>query len=166
MHVYTGDGKGKTTAAMGLALRAVCAGKRVIMIQFMKGMQCSELHAPEYLPGFTIEQYGCDCFIDVVPAPEDYACAATGLDRFREVALSGNFDIVIADEINIALYYKLFSLADVLDILAHRSPGTELVLTGRNAPHELVDAADLVTEMVEIKHYYNKGVGAREGIEM
>ncbi|MDR1322557.1 MAG: cob(I)yrinic acid a,c-diamide adenosyltransferase [Gracilibacteraceae bacterium] len=166
VQVYTGDGKGKTTAAMGLALRAVCAGKKVIMIQFIKGMAYSELRAPEFLPGFRIEQHGRDCFINRAPEQADIDCAVKGLARLREAASSGEYDVVIADEINIALYYKLFSVRDALDILNSRAEGTELILTGRRAPREIIDAADLVTEMKEVRHYYNEGVLAREGIEM
>ena len=166
VQVYTGNGKGKTTAAMGLALRAVCAGKKVIMIQFIKGMDYSELRAPELLPGFEIEQYGRDCFIFNTPEQEDINCAADGLKRLRYVTGSGEYDVVIADEINVALFHKLFSVSEVLDLIINRAEGTELILTGRNAAQEIIDAADLVTEMVEVKHYYNMGVDSRAGIEM
>jgi cob(I)alamin adenosyltransferase len=166
VQVYTGDGKGKTTASMGLALRALCADKKVIMIQFIKGMAYSELRASEFLPGFRIEQYGRDCFINRNPEQADIDCAVRGLGRLREAASSGEYDIVIADEINMALYYKLFAAHEVLDILNSRAGGTEMILTGRRAPQEIIDAADLVTEMKEVKHYYNEGVIAREGIEM
>jgi cob(I)alamin adenosyltransferase len=166
VQVYTGDGKGKTTASMGLALRAVCAGKKVMMIQFVKGMDCSELRAPGFLPGFQVQQYGRNCFINRDPEQADIDCAVRGLNRLGEAAASGEYDVVIADEINMALYYKLFSVQDALDVLKNRAEGTELILTGRKAPREIIDAADLVTEMVEVKHYYKSGVAAREGIEM
>ena len=165
VQVYTGNGKGKTTATMGLALRAVCAGRRVIVIQFIKGMAYSELRAPEFLPGFEIEQHGRECFINRNPEQEDIDCALKGLKRLRDVVTSGEYDVVIADEINIALHYKLFSVSDVLELIKGRDAGTEFILTGRKAPQEIIDAADLVTEMVEVKHYYNNGVAARVGIE-
>lgn len=165
VQVYTGEGKGKTTASMGLALRAVCAGKKVIMLQFTKGIDYSELKAPKLLPGFELEQYGRDCFIFNNPTQEDINAAVSGLNRLREVLTSGEYDVVIADEMNIALYYKLFSVEEVLELMKERTPSTEFVITGRNAPQEIIDAADLVTYMKEVKHYYEDGVEARKGIE-
>ena len=165
VHVYTGNGKGKTTASMGLALRAVCAGKKVIMIQFIKGMEYSELSATDFLPNFKIEQYGRDCFIAREPEQADFECALIGLQRLRDVVSSGEYDIVIADEINIALFYELIPLSEVIDLISNKPDNIELVLTGRYAKQEIIDIADLVTEMLEIKHYYYKGVAVRKGIE-
>jgi len=165
IQVYTGNGKGKTTAALGLSVRAVCAGKKVFFAQFVKGMKYSELELVKYLPGITIKQFGRDCFIYCQPTPEDIEAAAKGLKECEAVLASGEYDVVVLDEINIALYYKLFPLEKVLSMLDSRHEKTEVILTGRYAPQELIDKADLVTEMKEIKHYYTKGVPAREGIE-
>ncbi len=165
IQVYTGNGKGKTTAALGLALRAICSGKKVYMGQFVKGMAYSEMEAPSLLDGITIEQFGRDCFIKSDPTQEDIDIAWKGLQKVAKVIISQEYDLVILDELNIALHYNLFSIADVLEIIAYKPPQTELVITGRYAPEELIVVADLVTEMKEIKHYYQQGVKARKGIE-
>ncbi|MCL1983631.1 MAG: cob(I)yrinic acid a,c-diamide adenosyltransferase [Clostridiales bacterium] len=165
IQVYTGNGKGKTTAALGMALRAVCAGNKVFMGQFMKGQDYSELKAAEYLPGFEIEQFGSPTFISGKPTSEDKANAKAGLERMKNVLAAGSCDVVIFDEINTALYFGLVSAEEVLSSLDIRQGCTEVVLTGRYAPQEIMDRADLVTEMREIKHYYTQGVGARVGIE-
>jgi cob(I)alamin adenosyltransferase len=165
IQVYTGNGKGKTTAALGLSVRAVCAGKKVFFAQFIKGMKYSELDVVNYLKGLYIKQYGRDCFIFNEPTDEDIRLANEGLEECEKVLTSGEYDLVVLDEINVALYYNLFPLERVLKMLDNKSEGTEVVLTGRYAPQELIDKADLVTEMKEIKHYYKKGVMAREGIE-
>ncbi len=165
IHVYTGNGKGKTTAALGLSMRAVCAGKKVFFGQFIKGMEYSELGIVKHVPNIEIEQFGRGCFIFNNPVQEDYDAAKKGLERIKEVLTSGNYDVVVMDEVNVALYYKLFSAEEVLELLKLKRPETEVVLTGRYAPEKIIEAADLVTEMKEIKHYYTKGVMARKGIE-
>lgn len=165
IHIYTGDGKGKTTAALGLSLRAVCAGKKVFFAQFVKGMNYSELQIEKHLPGFVLKQFGRDCFIYQKPDQEDIDAAQQGLATCREILKAGKYDIVVLDELNIALYYKLFTLQDVMTILRQKAEQVEVIITGRNAPAELLEAADLVTEMKEIKHYYQKGLAARKGIE-
>lgn len=165
VHVYTGNGKGKTTAALGLSLRAVCAGKRVFFGQFIKGMPYSELKAQEYLPNFEIRQFGNDCFIYRDPTEKDIRLAREGLEAMARILRSGVYDLVVMDEIFIALYYKLFDVERVMKALEERHEETEVVLTGRYAPEVLMEAADLVTEMKEIKHYYRNGVEARTGIE-
>jgi len=165
IQVYTGNGKGKTTASLGIALRAVCAGNRVFMGQFMKGQDYSELKAAEYLPRFEMEQFGNANFISGEPTGADRIMAGKGLLKMKEVLTSGNYDIVIFDEINTALYYKLFTAAEVLSVLDMKPVNTEVILTGRYAPQDIIDRADLVTEMREIKHYYKAGVNARTGIE-
>lgn len=165
IHVYTGDGKGKTTAALGISLRCVCAGKRVFFGQFIKDWEYSELRAGDLLPNFEINQFGRGCFITRDPTEEDNRAAREGLARCGQAMQSGEYDLVVLDEVNVALYYDLFEVADVIDILEKRAPHVEVVLTGRYAPQEIVDAADLVTEMKEIKHYFNEGVMARTGIE-
>lgn len=165
IQVYTGNGKGKTTAALGLSLRAVCAGKKVFFAQFVKGMKYSELNAVKLLDGFSMKQYGRNCFIYNDPTDEDIRLARKGLEECANILSSGKYDIVVLDEINIALYYKLFAVDEVIDMLDKRHKGVEVILTGRNAPNEIIEKADLVTEMKEIKHYYTKGVEARVGIE-
>ncbi|RQD71526.1 MAG: cob(I)yrinic acid a,c-diamide adenosyltransferase [Tindallia sp. MSAO_Bac2] len=165
VQIYTGNGKGKTTASLGLALRAICSGKKVYMGQFIKGMDYSEMKAPSLLDGLIIEQYGRDCFIKNDPTEEDIRIAKEGLEKIKKIINSGEYDLVILDELNVALYYQLVSVVDVLDIITGKPIKTELVITGRYAPEELIAAADLVTEMKEIKHYYQQGVSARKGIE-
>ncbi|HHT49880.1 MAG TPA: cob(I)yrinic acid a,c-diamide adenosyltransferase [Eubacteriaceae bacterium] len=165
LHVYTGNGKGKTTAALGLSLRAICAGKKVFFGQFIKGMDYSELKAVELLPNFEIQQFGRDCFIFNEPTEKDIAIAKEGLNKMGEVLVKGEYDLVVLDEINVALYFKLFSLEELLAVLKNKADHVEVICTGRYAPKELIDLADLVTEMKEIKHYYFKGVEARVGIE-
>ena len=165
IQIYTGNGKGKTTAALGISLRAVCAGHKVFIGQFMKGQDYSELKAVEYLPCFEIEQFGTPSFVNGKPTPEDKLNAQEGLLRIKEVLTSGEYDIVILDEINTSLFFELVELEDVFAVLDLKPQKTELILTGRYAPVELIERADLVTEMQEIKHYYNEGVDARKGIE-
>lgn len=165
IHVYTGNGKGKTTASIGLAVRAALAGKKVYIGQFVKGMEYSELKLEEYLPNIEIHQFGRDCFIYNEPTEKDILAANKGLNICKEVLEKGKHDLVILDELNIALYYKLFNIEDVINILNNRKSNVEVVITGRYAPEELIELADLVTEMKEVKHYYNNGVEAREGIE-
>ncbi len=165
VHVYTGNGKGKTTAALGLSVRAVCAGLKVYFAQFVKGMPYSELKAEEKLQGLEIHQFGRDCFIYRDPEQEDIDAAYEGFTASRDALASGAYDLVVLDELNIALYYKLLSVQDVIEAIDERDPGTEVVITGRYAPDEILEIADLVTEMKEVRHYYTEGVDAREGIE-
>jgi len=165
IHLYTGNGKGKTTAALGLSLRAVCAGKSVYIGQFVKGMKYSETKAVEYLPNFEMHQFGRNCFIYNEPTAEDIQVARDGLERCKVILSKGEYDIVVLDELNIALYYKLFPVEEVIDVLENKSSKVEVIITGRYAPEKLIEIADLVTEMKEIKHYYQKGVKAREGVE-
>lgn len=165
IQVYTGNGKGKTTAALGLSLRAAGAGKRVFIGQFVKGMHYSELNILPDIPNITIKQFGRTCFIHEKPAPEDYTVALNGLQETARHLRSGEYDLVVLDEATIALHYGLFSFDQLKQILVNRAGHVEVVITGRYAPQELVDLADLVTEMKEIKHYYTKGIEARTGIE-
>ncbi len=165
VHVYTGNGKGKTTAALGLSVRAVCAGKKVFFGQFVKGLDYSELECVNFLPNLEIKQFGRGCFIYEEPTTEDIAAAKKGLDRFKEILSQGEYDIVVMDELSIALYYKLFSVEEVIDIIKNRKENIEVIITGRYAPDEIIEIADLVTEMKEVKHYYTKNVEARKGIE-
>ena len=165
VQVYTGNGKGKTTAAFGLALRAAMAGKKVFIGQFVKGMPYSELKMPDFIKNIEIRQYGADCFIVKAPTEHDIKIAKDGLAEMSKILKEGRHDVVIMDEANIALFYKLFSVEELLEAVNSRAEGVEVVITGRYAPQELIDTADLVTEMKEIKHYYTKGVEARTGIE-
>ena len=165
IQIYTGNGKGKTTAALGLSLRAVCAGRKVFFGQFLKGMSYSELDAGKYLPGFDLQQFGTDSFIFEKPGREDIDAALEGLERAGEVLASGEYDIVVLDEVNLAIHYGMFTAAELIEVLDKRDQKVEVVLTGRYADISLIEKADLVTEMKEIKHYYNDGVMAREGIE-
>lgn len=166
IQVYTGNGKGKTTAAFGLALRAAGAGMKVFIAQFVKGKAYSEIEAVrQYLPGITIRQYGRGCFIVKSPEEEDIRAAREGLDEVSKVIASGAYDLVVLDEATIAIWYKLFSVDELNGILDRKPDSTEIVITGRYAPIELTDRADLVTEMQEVRHYYTRGVEAREGIE-
>ena len=166
LHVYTGNGKGKTTAALGLALRAAGAGMRVFFAQFIKGMKYSEIRALERLDDcISVRQYGRGCFIDGAPAPEDIDAAKAGIDEIRLACTRESFDLVILDEAAIACHFKLFSAAELIDVIRSIPPRSEIVVTGRYAPDELTQTADLVTEMKEIKHYFTGGVQARKGIE-
>lgn len=166
IQVYTGNGKGKTTAAFGLALRAVGAGKKVYFAQFVKGKTYSEIEAVQkFLPLITIKQYGLGCFIVREPTPDDIQSAGDGLVEVTAIMQSGDYDLVVLDEANIAVFYKLFTVNELILAIQKRNPKTEIVVTGRYAAPELIEIADLVTEMMEIKHYYNNGVDARVGIE-
>jgi len=188
IQVYTGNGKGKTTAGIGLAIRALGAGKKVLFLQFMKDRVCSEHKLlPQVSPAITVQTLGKPFFIaregdldqeslekwqDKVvifppgnPPPEYVALLQDGLQRARAALVGGEYDLVVLDEINVAMYYDLIPVAAVLEILREKADGVEVVLTGRNAPPEIIECADLVTEMREVKHYYNQGVNARKGIE-
>jgi cob(I)alamin adenosyltransferase len=166
LQVYTGDGKGKTTAALGLAIRAAGAGLKVYVAQFVKGMKYSELVTLQKLSDYiTIKQYGHDCFIKKSPQKEDIQAAQAGLKEVGEIMLSGKYQVIILDEANIATHYNLFTVEDLLDFVRSKPEDVELVITGRRADPRILEEADLVTEMKEIKHYYQKGVQARDGIE-
>ncbi len=166
VHVYTGNGKGKTTAAIGLAIRAAGAGMRVYIAQFVKGMHYSELDAlARYADRITLKQYGRECFIEREPVEEDVRAARQGLEEVKGIVASGDYQMVILDEANIATRYNLFSPDELIELVRSKPEPMELVITGRNADPKVVALADLVTEMKEIKHYYNRGVQARAGIE-
>jgi len=165
IQVYTGNGKGKTTAALGLAVRAVGAGLKVYIAQFLKGMDYAELHSLKNFPNITLERFGRPQFIHGKPDKEDIRLAQEGLKRIREVLSSGNYDVVILDEANIAVHLKLFSAEELIEAIRGRASNVEVVVTGRYAPEELLKIADLITEMKDVKHYYEKGVQARKGIE-
>ena len=166
VQVYTGDGKGKTTAALGLSLRAAGAKLKVFIAQFVKGMEYSELESVKrYNDLITLKQYGRDVFIHGEPSKEDFAAAKKGFDELKDAILSGEYSLIIIDEANIAIYYKLFSVEDLISLIDEKPGHVEIVITGRKADPKIIERADLVTEMKEIKHYYNNGVKARKGIE-
>lgn len=166
IQVYTGDGKGKTTAALGLAVRAFGAGLNIFMAQFVKGMTYSEQETFKVLSEhLTVKQYGRGCFIKGKPTEEDVKAAKEGLKEVKEIMLSGKYQVLILDEANIATFYNLISVDDLLELIRDKPEGMELIITGRRADQRIIDAADLVTEMKEIKHYYQEGVVARTGIE-
>lgn len=167
VHVYTGNGKGKTTAALGLGLRAAGHGLRVFLLQFMKGdPEYGELRALASLPNIEFQQSGLPTFVTKGnPGPEDVRLARAGLARARELLAAEEHDLVILDELICAVDYGLVPEADVLALLDARPPHMELVLTGRNATPAIIDKADLVTEMQEIKHPFQNGILARKGIE-
>jgi cob(I)alamin adenosyltransferase len=166
IQIYTGNGKGKTTAALGLALRASGAGLRVYFAQFIKGMDYSELYSIKKLSeNITLKQYGRECFIYKEPDEDDIKAARRGFDEVSRIISKGTHDIVVLDEINIAIYYKLISVEEILELINTKPEKVELILTGRNADKRIIERADLVTEMKEIKHYYRNGVNARQGIE-
>ncbi len=161
-----GNGKGKTTAALGLALRATGAGLRVFIAQFIKGMQNSELTALQrFSDTITVKQFGRNCFIREQPSEADVSAARTGLLEVRGVIASGEYQVVILDEANVATHLGLFSVDELLSVVRAKPDDVELIITGRNADPRLIETADLVTEMVEVKHYYQRGIAARIGME-
>lgn len=166
VHVYTGDGKGKTTAALGLALRAAGAGWRVFMAQFLKGMEYSELAALKPLSrSVLVRQYGRSCLVGREPEQADFDCAAEGFLDCKRAIMSGEYQMVILDEANVAVAFGLLRLEDIIALIDCKPSDVELVITGRWARQQIIERADLVTEMQEIKHYYQQGVLARAGVE-
>ena len=187
VQVYTGNGKGKTTAALGITMRASGAGMKIAFIQFMKALGYSEQKILPTLPGVTwktlgkpffiakagsiseeeLAEYGdmCVVFEEGNPPAEYVKMISDGFAEAREMVLSGEYDMVVLDEINCAMFFGLLDVEEVLELIRNKPAHTELILTGRCAPEEIIEAADLVTEMREIKHYYNDGVQARRGIE-
>jgi cob(I)alamin adenosyltransferase len=167
VQVYTGNGKGKTSASFGLALRAVGRGLKVYVIQFIKGgFDYGELYVVDKLPGLTLEAFGRGKFVsEEKPDMVDIDLARQALAKAQEIMKGGDVDVLILDEINVAVNLRLIEIKEVLELIRKKPEHMELVLTGRKAPVEIVQAADLVTEMIEIKHPYNSGFKARKGIE-
>ena len=167
VQVYTGEGKGKSSAAFGLALRAIGRGLKVYIVQFIKGgFDYGELYVVQKLPNLTLRAFGRGKFVTQKPPDKvDVDFAQEALVLAEKVVGSGEYDIVILDEVNVALNLKLIQLDRVMKMIMNKPKYVELVLTGRNAPDEVVQAADLVTEMREVKHPYSKGFQARKGIE-
>jgi len=165
IQVYTGNGKGKTTAALGLALRAAGAGLKVYIGQFIKGKNYSELNALKKIKNIKIEQFGRGCFINGAPQQKDIELAKKGLEKIKRIVFQRIYDVVILDEINVALYSKLLELKEVVSLLRKTPKKVELILTGRDAHPEIFEIADLVSEIKEVKHYFKNGIKARKGIE-
>jgi len=166
IHVYTGPGKGKTTAALGLGLRAAGAGFKVHMIQFMKGRRYSELNSVEKLSNFTISQHGRDEFVNKdEPEQIDIDLAQEGFAYAKNLIKSGKYDMIILDEINVAVDFNLIDLNELMKVIESKPENLELVLTGRYAHPEIQRIANYVTEMLEIKHPYQHGVEARKGVD-
>ncbi len=169
VQIYTGNGKGKTTCMLGLALRASGAGKKIFIGQFLKQGDYSEIKAiKKFLPDITLEQFGAGgkCFAKGSESENDISAAKEGYQHALHAVSSGEYDLVILDEINVAVSMELLTEEQQLRLMEQKSEGTELVMTGRYASEKIIERADLVTEMTMIKHYFNDGVNARVGIEM
>ncbi|PIE61256.1 MAG: cob(I)yrinic acid a,c-diamide adenosyltransferase [Desulfobacterales bacterium] len=165
VQVYTGNGKGKTTASIGLAVRAAGAGLKVFIVQFMKQGDYSEIKSLAQLDHIQVEQYGAGKFVKGKPSDKERESCAKGYARLSSILNAGHYDLVIAEEVNVAGMCGLLSEAQILQLIDIKPDHVELVLTGRGATQAVINRADLVTEMKEIKHYYKQGVTARTGIE-
>ena len=166
LHIYTGSGKGKTTAALGLVLRAYGAGLKVLFCQFLKMGEYSEIGVLDrFNDRVDLRQYGTGSFFDDRPSEADAEAVRKGMSEVENALKSGDYDLVVLDEANVAIFYKIIDIDDFISILQGRHEGVEVVVTGRYADEKLIEIADLVTEMKEIKHYYRSGVEARKGIE-
>jgi cob(I)alamin adenosyltransferase len=166
IQVYTGNGKGKTTASLGLALRAAGAGKKIFIGQFLKSGDYSEIKAlKKFADQIMVEHYGLGHFVKGHPDPQDIEAGIKGYKRVTRIIEKGEHDIVILDEGNVAVKYNIFSEQDLLDLLDKKPDHVEIVVTGRGATQAIIEKADLVVEMKNIKHYFDKGVEARVGIE-
>ena len=168
LQVYTGNGKGKTTAALGVVLRAVGAGARTVILAFMKDDSgYGEVSGCKYLPGVTLEQVGRNDFVNFrKPDPLDLKLAQAGWEKAQRYLLEGQTDLLVLDELNLVLAHHLIDVdAAVKFLQAHKQHGTEIICTGRDAPPKLLAIADLITEMREVRHYYERGIGIRDGID-
>ncbi len=164
--VYTGNGKGKTTAAVGQAVRALGHGYRVYIIHFLKGRDYGEYLAAEHLPGLTVEKAGRDAFVNREnPDPVDIEMVRNGWERASQAVKNGDYDLVVMDELNVVLDFGLLDPEEVCSKLSRQHRFCDVITTGRNAPREIVDMADLVSEIKEIKHHYQEGITSRRGIE-
>jgi cob(I)alamin adenosyltransferase len=165
LQIYTGNGKGKTTAALGLCVRALANNMKVLFVQFIKTGSSGEFAVLDGFKNFSRKCFGSGCFIQSEPRREEIERARKGLVFAKEKMESGKFDVIVLDEVFPAVNAGLFSEQNLLGLCSSRHPGTELILTGRAASGQIIEIADLVSEIKEIKHYYSKGVQARKGIE-
>lgn len=165
VQVYTGNGKGKTTASLGLAIRAAGAGLKVYIVQFLEKRDYSDIKSLAAFENITVEQYGLGAFVRGKPSPEDKAAGARGYERLREILTNNQHDLVIVEEGNAAVMCQVLAQEDLLALIDMKPPNVELVITGRGASQSVMDRADLVTVVKEIKHYDNQGVESRVGIE-
>lgn len=166
IQIYTGNGKGKTTAALGIAFRALGHGKKVFMVQFMKSAKSGEISAAKAFPGFEIASFGRNCFLHKKSfSQEDKDLALKALAQARNVAFSDEYDILILDELNTAVDFGLVKVEDVIEVIKRGAKKIEIIITGRDAPREFLEIADLISEIREVKHYYQRGVKGRAGIE-
>lgn len=166
IQIYTGTGKGKTTAAIGLAVRAAGYNKNCFIGQFMKGQEYGELKTLRNIPQIEVEQYGISKCITKKEVTEEYKeRSKKALQKCESKMLSGKYDVIILDEINVSIWFGLINEKDVLKFIEKKPENIELIITGRYAPKSIIEKADLVTEMKNIKHYYDKGINARDGIE-
>ena len=165
IQVYTGRGKGKTTASLGLAVRAAGAGLKVYIGQFLKGRFYSELTSLKKIKNIKVEQLGNSCFIKKAPSAKDVLLAKKGLEKIKKLIYSRAYDMVILDEINIAIKLKLLKVGEVITLLKNTPRGLEVILTGRDTHPKILKLADLVSDIKEVKHYFKKGVKGRRGIE-
>ena len=168
IQIYTGNGKGKTTAAIGQAIRAAGAGLKTIIIMIMKDYPYGEIKALERYSDFiTVEQYGNDEFVlkKQIPSEAEKQVAQSAIKRAYEAMLNKEYDIIILDEVCVSVYFKLIDESDIMPLLDNKPPEVELILTGRYCPQSWIGKADLVTEMAEVKHYYQQGITARRGFE-
>lgn len=165
VQVYTGNGKGKTTASLGLAIRAAGAGLRVFIVQFMKQGDYSEIKSLSKFDNIRVEQYGAGKFVKGNPSEDEKTSCAAGYQKLCDILAAGEYDLVIAEEANVAHMCGMIAEQELLHLIDLKPDHVELVFTGRGAPEPVIERADLVTEMKEIKHYYKNGVAARVGIE-
>jgi len=165
IQIYTGNGKGKTTASLGLAIRAAGAGLKVYIVQFLKQGDYSEIKALSKFENITVKQYGLGKFVKGKPSDDDILAGAEGYLKLCEILKQNKHDVVIAEEGNVAVMYNLISEKELLELMDMKPDNVELVITGRGATDTVIEKADLVTEMKEIKHYFKQGVTARVGIE-
>ncbi|MEH0018802.1 MAG: cob(I)yrinic acid a,c-diamide adenosyltransferase [Desulfobacter sp.] len=165
VQVYTGNGKGKTTASLGLAIRAAGAGLQVFIVQFMKQGDYSEIKSLSKFDNIRVEQYGAGKFVKGNPSEDEKTSCAAGYQKLCDILAAGEYDLVIAEEANVANMCGMIAEQELLHLIDLKPDHVELVFTGRGAPEPVIERADLVTEMKEIKHYYKNGVAARVGIE-
>lgn len=168
IQIYTGNGKGKTTAAIGQAVRAAGFGLKTYFAQFMKNFPYSELVSLKNLGNeIVVEQFGNDSFVFAKEQPSKLMIESVkeGLERAKEQMLSDKYDLIILDEVCVSIYFKLFSVQEILEFIDSKPKNVEIILTGRYCPKEIIERADLVTEMKNVKHYYDKGITVRQGIE-